>query len=85
VICVNHSHVASSYGTTTGKGALGIWTHHLNAIDVVLNYSSPEYWGAAMTMGAGVQTRAAMAAANSHGYRIVGSSCPAVGTAGGFT
>ncbi|KGO72709.1 FAD linked oxidase, N-terminal [Penicillium italicum] len=72
-------------GKSTGKGGLGLWMHNLNAIEVLSNYSSPNYQGPALKLGAGVVTSAAYEAANQHGLRIVGGDCPSVGIAGGFT
>jgi FAD/FMN-containing dehydrogenase len=74
----------SVLGKRTGKGALGIWTHHIDFIKAQLNYTSTAYTGAALKMGTGVQGGAAYAAAHRLGHRIVGSLCPTVGLAGSF-
>ncbi len=81
-LCVS---LCSILGKSTGKGALGIWTHHLDFIEPILNYSSAAYTGAALRMGAGVQANAAYAAAHRLGYRVVGGTCPTVGLAGGYS
>ncbi len=72
------------WGKSTGKGALSLWTHNLNAIEPLLNYSSRAYRGAALRKG-GVLSGAAYAAAHRLGYRIVGGACPMVRLAGGFS
>ncbi|KAI0908971.1 hypothetical protein F4823DRAFT_596551 [Ustulina deusta] len=73
-------------GKSTGKGALSLWTHHLNAIDFIDHYNgTSDYHGPAVRLGAGVLTADALAAANSKGYRIVTGTCPDVGVAGGYT
>ena len=71
-------------GKSTGKGALGLWTHNLKSIDLI-DYQSPSYKGSAIRMGAGVQAYEAYAASDAHGLRVIGGSCPTVGLAGGFT
>jgi ethanolamine utilization microcompartment shell protein EutL len=58
-------------GKSTGKGALGIWTHNLNSTEMFLNYTSRAYTGAALKMGAGMQAGAAYAFAHRPGYRVV--------------
>ena len=75
----------SYMGKSTGQGGLGLWMHNLNAIEVLSDYSSPNYHGPALKLGAGVVTSAAYETANQHGLRIVGGDCPSVGIAGGFT
>ncbi|KXG50411.1 FAD-binding, type 2 [Penicillium griseofulvum] len=72
-------------GRSTSAGALGLWTHNLDEITVLKDFSSPDYNGPAMRIGAGVQAAAAYTAAHEHGYRAMGGSCPTVGLAGGFT
>lgn len=72
-------------GRSTAKHALGIWTHHMDGMELIRNYTSPMYRGPAMKMGAGTQAWQAYQAAHSWGYRVVGGSCPTVGLAGGFT
>ncbi|RFU34023.1 hypothetical protein B7463_g2267, partial [Scytalidium lignicola] len=72
-------------GKSTGKGALGIWTHHLNSIESFANYTGPTYTGPALKIGAGVQAYAAYDAAHELGYRVVGGTCPTVGLAGGYS
>ncbi len=79
------SRTGSVLGKSTGKGALGIWTHHLDSIEPLINYSSRAYTGAALRMGAGVLTGAIYAAAHRHGFRVVGGTCPTVGIAGSFS
>jgi len=63
---------------------LGIWTHHLKSISFV-NYTSQQYSGPAIKMGAGVQAWEAYEAASANGVRVVGGTCPTVGLAGGYT
>ncbi|KAJ9492128.1 hypothetical protein VN97_g1088 [Penicillium thymicola] len=72
-------------GKSTGKGALALWTHDFNDIDILANYSSSYYQGPAMKMGAGVMGGDASLAASKQGYRMVVGLCPTVGVAGGYT
>jgi len=75
----------SSYlGKSTGAGALAVWTHHLKDIDF-LEWSSSNYEGKAIKMGAGVQGFEAMAAAHEQGLVPITGECPTVGVAGGYT
>lgn len=74
----------SYLGKSTGKGALGIWTHNLKSIDII-DYNSKTYTGPAIKIGAGVQGYEAYYAADAHGLRVLGGECPTVGVAGGYT
>ncbi|KAI1852847.1 hypothetical protein JX266_002388 [Neoarthrinium moseri] len=71
-------------GKSTGAGALAIWTHHLKDI-AVHDYVSDAYTGKAMTVGAGVQVREALVAADALGLVIVGGDSSSVGLAGGYS
>ncbi|KAL2753033.1 hypothetical protein ACRALDRAFT_2141444 [Sodiomyces alcalophilus JCM 7366] len=73
------------YGKSTGKGALALWTRHLDHKEIIENYSESYYQGPAFKMGAGVNGGEASAYAADHGYQIVAGSCPTVGPAGGYT
>ncbi|KAI0871046.1 FAD binding domain protein [Hypoxylon argillaceum] len=70
-------------GKSTGKGALGLWTHNLKSIDF-LQYSSPGYTGQAVKFAAGVQAFELYPAVAAKGLHIVGGECASVGLAGGF-
>ncbi|KAI0901030.1 FAD binding domain protein [Annulohypoxylon nitens] len=70
-------------GKSTGKGALGLWTHNLKSISF-LNFSSSAYTGPAVKMGAGVQAFELYQKASDVGLRVVGGACATVGLAGGF-
>ncbi|KAI1365805.1 FAD-binding domain-containing protein [Xylaria arbuscula] len=70
-------------GRSTGRGALELWTHYLDAIEFS-NYSSPHYTGPAVRMGAGIQSFEVSQAAQERGLRVVGGFCPTVGIAGGW-
>lgn len=70
-------------GGSAGKGALALWTHHLNDISLV-QYKSQYYSGPAFRIGAGVQFHDLYTVAMSKGLRVVGGSCPTVGAAGGW-
>ncbi|CAG8984001.1 hypothetical protein HYALB_00009010 [Hymenoscyphus albidus] len=73
-------------GKSTGRGALSLWTHHLNAIDFIEHYSGDDkYDGPAMRLGAGVLTSDAFEAAHEKGLRVVTGTCPNVGVTGGYT
>ncbi|KAI3391502.1 hypothetical protein diail_7200, partial [Diaporthe ilicicola] len=71
-------------GKSVGRGSLAMWTHHLNDISVIHNYSQPWHKGPAIKLGAGVRGYEAYEAAHEAGLRIVGGNCPTVGVAGGF-
>ncbi|KAF2875592.1 hypothetical protein BDV95DRAFT_562230 [Massariosphaeria phaeospora] len=71
-------------GKSTGKGALGLWMHHLKSLKFI-DYTSDAYTGKAVKMGAGVQAFEAFEAADEAGLQIVGGQCITVGLAGGFT
>ncbi len=45
----------SSLGKSTGKGALGIWTRRLDAVEPLLIYSSAAYTGPAIKLGAAIE------------------------------
>ncbi|KAK3307385.1 FAD binding domain-containing protein [Chaetomium strumarium] len=70
-------------GRSNGQGALSLWTHNLKDM-TFLNYSSSQYTGPAVKLGAGVQAFEVYAAAAARGLRFVGGFCPTVGVAGGF-
>ncbi|RSL89929.1 hypothetical protein CEP51_000966 [Fusarium floridanum] len=73
-------------GKNTGEGALSLWTHHLNDIEVIKNYKSPggRYTGPAFKVGAGVVVHELYEAAEREGYTAVGGECRTVGVAGGY-
>jgi hypothetical protein len=64
---------------------LSIWTYQMNALKLLLNYSSSAYSGVALKDGAGALGGTALAAAHCLGYRIVTCGCPSIGFAGGYT
>ncbi|KAI1747183.1 hypothetical protein F4782DRAFT_535708 [Xylaria castorea] len=73
-------------GKSTGRGALSLWTHHMNTIDFIDRYDGAgNYHGPAVRLGAGVLTSEVFAAANNSGFRVITGTCPDVGVAGGFT
>ncbi|KAG9258564.1 uncharacterized protein F5Z01DRAFT_670274 [Emericellopsis atlantica] len=74
-------------GRNTGKGALSLWTHHLNDIEVMDEYESADgsYKGPAFKMGAGVLVHEMYEVAEKHGYTGVGGECRTVGVTGGYT
>ena len=63
-------------GRSTGAGALSVWTHHLKDIKFVPEYSSAEYKGPAMKVGAGVQGFEVYDAAHEHGVTALAGICP---------
>lgn len=71
-------------GKSTGAGALGIWTHHLQSIDFP-DWEDSHYSGKAIKMGAGVMGIDAYRAADAQGLHVVGGECPTVGLAGGYS
>ncbi|KAI0457467.1 hypothetical protein F5B21DRAFT_521315 [Xylaria acuta] len=73
-------------GKSTGKGALSLWTHHMNTITFIDHYDGTgKYHGPAVRLGAGVLTSEVFAAADKSGFRVITGTCPDVGVAGGFT
>ncbi|KAI1431296.1 hypothetical protein GGR50DRAFT_689810 [Xylaria sp. CBS 124048] len=70
-------------GRSTGKGALSLWTHNLNEISY-LNYTSEQYTGPAVKVGAGVQAFDLYKSAFENGFRVTGGFCPTVGLVGGW-
>lgn len=64
-------------GKSTGKGALSLWTHHLNDIEVLSDYESAggRYKGPAFKLGAGVMVHELYEAAEREGYVAVGGEC----------
>lgn len=73
------------FGKSTGAGALALWTHYLKDIQVISNYSSSAYQGAALKLDAGVQAFEAYAAADAVGLAVVGGNCESVGISGGYS
>jgi len=73
-------------GKNTGAGALSLWTHHLNDIEVIEDYESAggRYKGPAFKMGAGVMVHEMYAAGEEYGYNTVGGECRTVGVTGGY-
>lgn len=76
--------INSFYGKSTGKGGLALWTHNLNSMEIISNYSKPYYQGPAIKVGAGVSGGDATLYTSRYGYRVVTGGCPTVGIAGGF-
>ncbi|KAJ5493861.1 FAD-binding type 2 [Penicillium fimorum] len=71
-------------GKSTGHGALSLWMYNLKTIDVIPDYVSPQYSGAAVKLGPGVIAGEAYEAMNAAGYRIVAPECGLSGIAGGY-
>ncbi|KAK8023735.1 FAD-linked oxidoreductase patO [Apiospora rasikravindrae] len=71
-------------GKSTGAHSLSIWTHKLKSIELLGQYSSSEYTGPAIKMGAGVESLEAYKFAASHDLVVAGGNCPTVAMAGGF-
>ncbi|KAM5346283.1 hypothetical protein ACJ41O_009288 [Fusarium nematophilum] len=73
-------------GKNTGEGALSIWTHNLNDIEVLRDYESPGglYKGPAFKLGAGVMVHELYDVAEREGFTAVGGECRTVGVAGGY-
>lgn len=77
--------LTNSYnGKSTGAGALGIWMHNLQSIDIS-DWKDPHYTGKAIKMGAGVMGIDAYRAADAQGLQVVGGECPTVGISGGYS
>ncbi|TGO53083.1 hypothetical protein BCON_0130g00280 [Botryotinia convoluta] len=70
-------------GRSNGEGSLALWTHNLKDISF-LDYTSTNYTGPAVKVGAGVQFFEAYEIAAENGLRVVGGFCPNVGMAGGY-
>ncbi|KAJ5631928.1 uncharacterized protein N7484_012028 [Penicillium longicatenatum] len=71
-------------GRSTGAGALSVWTHHLNNIELQ-DWSDSTYQGPAFKVGAGVLGYQILEAATAKGLVVVTGECPTVGLAGGYT
>lgn len=71
-------------GRSTGAGSLSVWTHHLKDIEF-LDWSTRDYTGRAVRLGAGVQGFEVLAAARDEGLVVLTGECPSVGIAGGYT
>ena len=74
-------------GKATGAGAVGIWTHHMKAMEIFDYYkpNSSAYIGKAVKIGAGVQADEVYRYTQDAGFVVVGSNNPSVGIAGGYT
>ncbi|PHH92960.1 hypothetical protein CDD83_3118 [Cordyceps sp. RAO-2017] len=71
-------------GKSTGKGSLSLWMHNLNRREIIHNYTSSAYSGAALRMGAGTTGDQALSFATAAGYVLVTGDCPTVGVAVGY-
>ena len=71
-------------GKSTGTGALSLWTHNLQAKQLV-NYTSAYYTGPAIKTEAGVTGGDALVHASESQYRLVSGDCATVGYAGGYS
>nr|ANM86473.1 putative 6-hydroxy-D-nicotine oxidase [Cladonia uncialis subsp. uncialis]AUW31378.1 putative 6-hydroxy-D-nicotine oxidase [Cladonia uncialis subsp. uncialis] len=70
-------------GRSTGAASLALWMHNLKEI-TVLNYTSTNYTGSAVRLGAGVEGQEVTEALSQAGLRTADGSCPTVGMAGGW-
>ncbi|KAI9714687.1 MAG: hypothetical protein M1828_001116 [Chrysothrix sp. TS-e1954] len=70
-------------GRSAGTGSLALWTHWLKDIQF-LNFTSSQYTGSAVRLGAGVEGMEATEAAAMNHLRIVSGSCPTIGLVGGW-
>jgi FAD/FMN-containing dehydrogenase len=57
---------------SVGGGSLSIWTHHLKDMRYFTQYSTKEYTGPAVKLGAGVQVFEANQFAKEHDITVVG-------------
>lgn len=73
------------FGKSTGAGALALWTHYLQDISIIDNYTSRDYNGPSLKVGAGVQIRDAYAFTEKAGLAVAGGNCDTVGLAGGYS
>ncbi|KAH6909083.1 isoamyl alcohol oxidase [Coprinopsis sp. MPI-PUGE-AT-0042] len=74
-------------GRSTGYGSLAINTHSFKDVKFIKKYAGPGNWrGGAVTVGAGIQGRELLRAANKQNppVAIVTGECPTVGFAGGY-
>ncbi|CAK7203866.1 hypothetical protein SEUCBS139899_006615 [Sporothrix eucalyptigena] len=72
-------------GKSLGAGSLSIWTHGLNNIEYVGNYSVEGYSGPAFKVGAGVQAKDILKAAADRKLMVVTGICDSVGIPGGYS
>lgn len=59
-------------GRSSGAGALSIWTHHLKDLEFFDDYTTSDYLGPAVRVGAGVQGFELYDFAHAHGVVAVG-------------
>lgn len=71
-------------GRSTGAGALAIWTHKLNTVQIQ-DWNDDWHQGKAVKFGAGVRGWEIMEALKGKGLVTMGGECPTVGVAGGYT
>ncbi|KAL0574409.1 hypothetical protein V5O48_007549 [Marasmius crinis-equi] len=72
-------------GKSTGTGAISIWTHHLQNITWIPQFTSPRYIGPAFKVRAGVRGIDLVREADKRGLVIISGECATVGFAGGYT
>ena len=71
-------------GRSTGTGALSVWMHNLDSINVIEEISTDNYTGPAVEIGAGVTGAALAKSLDGTNLAVVSGECPSVGAAGGF-
>ncbi|KUI56033.1 ER membrane protein complex subunit 1 [Cytospora mali] len=71
-------------GRSTGAGSLAVWTHHLKEVTPI-QWTSPDFNGTALKLGAGIQGYELLEAASALGRVAISGECPTVGVAGGYT
>ncbi|OJJ48038.1 hypothetical protein ASPZODRAFT_63500 [Penicilliopsis zonata CBS 506.65] len=71
-------------GKSTGKGALGIWTHNMKDMEYLSEYQLDSYSGPAVKMGAGIQAFEIYEQSKQYNFTAVGGEGESVGVAGGY-
>ncbi|KAK3358149.1 FAD binding domain-containing protein [Lasiosphaeria hispida] len=69
---------------STGKGGLGVWTHHLKDAEFYPEYKTSTYSGPAFKLAAGIQVFEANLLAKQHNVTLVGGEGKTVGIIGGY-
>ncbi|KAL0570059.1 hypothetical protein V5O48_011901 [Marasmius crinis-equi] len=71
-------------GRSTGTGAVSVWMHNLQDIELFPRFESPGYTGPAFKVNSGVLGFNLATEASREGFAVVSGECPTVGFAGGY-
>lgn len=62
-------------GKSTGAGGLSVWTHHLQDISYIQNFTVSTYSGPAIKAAAGLTGHDVSAFASTKGHTVVSGEC----------